>query len=357
MITKNALNPPITPDDDATKAASLVARGKKIRKTASTRKGGSSVFVAVPNDRLMRDIFRDVKELGSFTLFGYTKEGLGSFDLDIEISDLVLWGKKGLYLAELKEEDTVFYSVGDGYYFSFKMTGFQETDFEVWSERNYRTEYAGYSGNIAQILVKVKKEERSRVYGEPVAAPRMSLKSILAGKEAAKYTMCHLKYEPLHSQDFLERSKKREVKEKIRQVIEVEAPITEWLLIDRVLNSYDVRKAGSNIRPMMQSILKEMNLNTTDENGNKVYWKSSQDPDQYKEFRVPSDIENRRSIDNIPFIEVVNAVRFEETKFGRQRKTEDVIKDTAELFGFSRIGKTIREVLEEAIKHYRKHKK
>ena len=59
------------------------------------------------------------------------------------------------------------------------------------------------------------------------------------------------------------------------------------------------------------------------------------DSSQHIDQRMPSRIE---SIDNIPFIEIVNAVRFEEEKFERQRKAENATRDTAALFDVSHIG-------------------
>ena len=82
------------------------------------------------------------------------------------------------------------------------------------------------------------------------------------------YAISDLPFTSVSSDELLSGELNAEIEKRIKAVIRDEAPIHEWLLIKRVINSFDLYKAGSRIKTHMDAILKEMKLNAlTDKSG------------------------------------------------------------------------------------------
>lgn len=173
----------------------------------------------------------------------------------------------------------------------------------------------------------------------------------MAAVKESIYTVTDLPFTSCGLQTFLEGSMDDEIRHRIRSVIKKEAPITEWLLIKRVINNFDIWKAGSNVRTLMVSILSDMGLRTTIENDTVVFWRRTQDPKTYNEYRLfGKDDLSCRDVTNVPVPEITNAMAAVLKKNGSM-EYEELSRATAELLGYSRMGSNVKEAMRQAAEY------
>lgn len=163
------------------------------------------------------------------------------------------------------------------------------------------------------------------------------------------YEVTDLPLTHVDSNSFLKDRNENEIKKRIEEIIEQEAPITEWLLIKRLINSFGILKAGTHIRKKMFDILDGMELNKSEEYDKTIYWKQTQRPTRYKRFRLPgSDEESARDVTNIPIIEISNAVYKVLVDEG-SLKYDDLARLTALKLRYTRMGSNVKQSIKRAI--------
>ncbi len=170
------------------------------------------------------------------------------------------------------------------------------------------------------------------------------------------YEAADLPVTKIDSQNFTELVSIPEVKQRVKAVIATEAPITEWLLIKRVINSFQVYKSGSKIRPFMTEILKNMKLKVTEDETGSVYWSAKTNPKNYNRVRVFGSYEETcRDVTQVPTVEIANALLY---VLRNQVMEEDVlIRTAAQLLGYSRMGTNVREGMQRGLRLALKEKK
>ena len=143
---------------------------------------------------------------------------------------------------------------------------------------------------------------------------------------------------------------KTEVIGKVLRTLETEAPISETLLMRRVVQSYGISRSGSRIQLFMRGIFRSMGMRTTMQNGDIFYWSAQQDPATYRDFRANgSTDDSKRDAKEIPVQEAANAVcRALEDLVSAPE--EDLIRAAANLMGISRLGSTVSNLFGDAIK-------
>ena len=83
-----------------------------------------------------------------------------------------------------------------------------------------------------------------------------------------------------------------------------------------------------------------MNLNSTIQGEERFFWKPTQNPHAYTEFRANGEGDNKRDAKEIPVQEAANAVsRALEEQFSLPQ--EDLIRAAANLMGINRIGSAV----------------
>ena len=152
------------------------------------------------------------------------------------------------------------------------------------------------------------------------------------------YTVCNLpnqihppQFDLLSSVSF-----KGTVTSNLVSILEKEAPISKELLCHRILDSWSVSRLGSRIETYFNTLFKQMNLKYTD-GDRRFYWSENQTPESYIQYRVSELESQRRDASDISPEEVSNAVReILENMIGLNKA--DLIKESAKIFGFNRIG-------------------
>jgi hypothetical protein len=90
----------------------------------------------------------------------------------------------------------------------------------------------------------------------------------------------------------------------------------------------------------MSRINKSMNMNFTQQGGDRFFWQPTQNPHTYTEFRANGEGDSKRDAKEIPVQEAANAVcRALEDHFSLPQ--EDLIRAAANLMGISRIGTAV----------------
>ena len=155
------------------------------------------------------------------------------------------------------------------------------------------------------------------------------------------YEAADLPYSAVSSEEFLSGNLTKEIRKRIRDVIACEAPVCEWLLIKRVINSFGIYKAGSQIRPEMEAVLAGMKLNIQNDDTGRVYWHMGENPKKYAEYRIGGKYDiTCRDVQYIPDAEIANAM-ISVLQEGSMEYA-DLAKKTALLLGYTRMGTNVR---------------
>lgn len=165
------------------------------------------------------------------------------------------------------------------------------------------------------------------------------------------YQVADLPFTAVSSRDFVKEPPAEEIRKRIRQVIRKEAPITEWLLIKRVINSFDIWKAGSSVQAYMKDILDSMDLPRTAEHTGPVYWKKQDDAVSYADYRVfGKDDLACRDVMQVPTAEMANAMAAV-LAAKEPLAYKQLVRETAALMGYTRMGTNVRSCMDYAVQY------
>lgn len=170
-------------------------------------------------------------------------------------------------------------------------------------------------------------------------------------KEDEKYLVCNLPYNSLIvSDEFFDSRYTNKILEQINNVIEMEAPISQTLLSRRILNAWGITRLGVRLNSHLLSQYKRLNLKQTRQNGSVFYWRQDQEPENYDKFRVPGDDSDKRNADDLPKEEIVAGIR--EILYNQiSLPEEDLVRETARLFGYARIGGNVEQAMKLGIEY------
>ncbi len=149
-------------------------------------------------------------------------------------------------------------------------------------------------------------------------------------------------------ESFYEPMSSRQIANCIKDIIEREAPISKNLLYRKVLSAWMITRLGNKVELVLDNAIKSLQIKTTISYGTVFYWRDDQNPEEYKEYRFAQNENEKRSMDDICAQEVSNAIRAViESQISLLRT--DMIRETAKLFGFTRLGSIISESVERGI--------
>lgn len=152
-----------------------------------------------------------------------------------------------------------------------------------------------------------------------------------------------------NAEDFFLYSYRETIKSQINEVLTVEAPISKNLLTKRVLLGWSIGRIGSRISVHFELIFMELNLRQTNDNGNIVFWRKDQQPESYDIYRLAPNENLKRDADDLPSHEIANGIR-EILKNQISLTKKDLVKETARLFGYARIGTNVEIAMTAGIK-------
>lgn len=188
-----------------------------------------------------------------------------------------------------------------------------------------------------------------------VRAEGVQLKGLVASAPAVRqpipvYQAAVLSCAQISANDFVACGgrQRREILNRIQEVLRVESPVSESLLTRRVIQSYSIARSGKRIQQFMAQLYASLGMRETTQAGERFFWSEGQDPLTYRSLRTNGEGDARRSAKEIPVQEAANAVcRALEEQFSLPQ--EDLIRAAANLMGFTRMGGAVRSLFEEAI--------
>lgn len=134
----------------------------------------------------------------------------------------------------------------------------------------------------------------------------------------------------------------------IQEVIEVEAPIHFQELLNRVSAYWGISRQIGSIKKRLRTVLQHPLLTEEVEGRGEYYWKKDCDPETYKDVRNFRSDGSLRKFSMICSEEVVAAGRLVlERSISLSRS--QLIKDTAKILGYSRVGQKSKVRVEAAI--------
>ncbi len=178
-------------------------------------------------------------------------------------------------------------------------------------------------------------------------APQVTTEKVVLRKE---YVQVEL---PLlgDSEDFYEPKTKLQIMKAMEKTLQAEAPIEYDLMKKRVLLCWGMMRNTPKSDAIFEAILREVPVTQTNTAGNTFLWLSHMDPCTYACYRVQEEgALEKRTISQIPGEEAVNAVK-EILDKNVSLSRDDLIKETAKVFGYNRVTASIDQMLGVAISY------
>lgn len=135
------------------------------------------------------------------------------------------------------------------------------------------------------------------------------------------------------------------IREELLDVVNVEGPVLADRLARVVGNRFGLSRVREARRDQILALAPRGRRRKA-KNGDTVYWPETIDPGSYAEFRVPGA---RRDVDEIPYQELRNAM-LDVVRRAHGLRREDLLRETARLFGVTRLGARIRDRLDGVLK-------
>lgn len=131
----------------------------------------------------------------------------------------------------------------------------------------------------------------------------------------------------------------------LRIILQEEAPISEELLMRRVLASFGITRVVSKTKNRVVALLTDMQIRTTLEDGKVFYWNSG----RFYGFRVSGSGENRRDAADVPECELEAAVTHA-LAAGQPLDEETLILRTAQALGYQTVHESVRRAVLRGMK-------
>ena len=164
-----------------------------------------------------------------------------------------------------------------------------------------------------------------------------------------EYKSCKLEKSSLNNSDeFFDPYVKPKIIRQIQKVMEIEAPISHALLSRRILNSWGISRLGARLNEYLSTLYSQLQFKCTTQNDVVFYWLNIQEPGSYDIFRIPGEDDQKRNAEDIAKEEIANGIK-EVLNNQISLPQEDLIKEAARIFGFTRIGGNVEQVMQSGI--------
>ncbi|WP_345952877.1 DUF3320 domain-containing protein [Mucilaginibacter sp. PAMB04168] len=186
----------------------------------------------------------------------------------------------------------------------------------------------------------------NRTYQPPVQREWASEPPVTAG---VAYEICPIEIVLTSSnEDILLPQNRGKLKTQIFNVLEIEAPISKSLLSKRVLAAWGITRMGTRIAAHLDLLFEQLGMTPIPCTYNAFFWKKDQNPADYKQYRVAVNEAQKRDAGDLPPQEVANGVKLIlQNQISLNR--EDLVRETAKLFGYARIGSNVENVMNAGI--------
>lgn len=145
-----------------------------------------------------------------------------------------------------------------------------------------------------------------------------------------------------NSETIFEFQNRNTIKQQLQSLVGTEAPISKSLLYKKVLQAWNISRAGARLDKHLEGIIKEMNVMVTTHH-QPFYWNNNTTLDYYRS----NDIE-KRNMEDIAPEEVIVALE-EVVRNNLSIEEDELLRYLARTFGFAKVGKQIDTLLRYTI--------
>ncbi|MHC9539373.1 MAG: DUF3320 domain-containing protein [Vulcanimicrobiota bacterium] len=155
---------------------------------------------------------------------------------------------------------------------------------------------------------------------------------------------------PFGNQDiFFRADQKRTLMTRLRDIVDYESPICRREASRRLIALWGISKLGTRIQNYIDEVIGLALRENLFIMQKEILWRKDHSPDSWSGFRVPHpDALARREMEDIPPMEIANAA-FHILQQCIALPSDDLIRQAAKLFGFSRMGTRVSECGQKAI--------
>ena len=168
-----------------------------------------------------------------------------------------------------------------------------------------------------------------------------------------EYVPAEMEITPISTAEFVKKESLALITERMRRILEAEAPIAYDRLIKKTLRSFDIGRSSPQTLEAAEKAFKKAGAKVNKQAGVKFLWNPGQEPEHYPMYRSEIHCEDRRSPEEICQQELKNAVCLTLQEKGPMNK-EMLVKETIRTMGYARSGTALTAAVERGIKFGRK---
>ena len=204
---------------------------------------------------------------------------------------------------------------------------------------------------VETVIPQETSDERKKEQFAEIKLQGITQHVIEANQKYAEYKVCSLPLSSLKSSDDLfESHRQQKIFNQIYLVMNAEAPISQTLLSKRILAAWGITRLGVRLNDFLGSQYTYLGLKHTVQNGVLFYWLQEQNPELYKTFRIPVNESQKRNAEDLPKEEIAAGL-IEILTNQISLPEDDLIKETARLFGYARIGTNVEQSMKLGIEY------
>src|SRR5690606_1685770 len=137
------------------------------------------------------------------------------------------------------------------------------------------------------------------------------------------------------------------IEEQIKEVVDTEAPISRGLLYKRILQAWNISRAGARLDFYLDSIINDMGLRYADHH-QRFYVSTDAGLTSLKMNHYRANDVVKRDMQDIAPEELVMAI-IEAVHHNLSIEEEELLRYVARVFGFTKVGRQINELLSYAL--------
>jgi very-short-patch-repair endonuclease len=160
---------------------------------------------------------------------------------------------------------------------------------------------------------------------------------------------------PTFSGEIHDRANARKVRDLVMAVVATEAPVLFDTLCSRVASAWGLQRAGSRIREVIRKAVKQSGLPVRRAGKRDFVWTKELTRNPCKGFRIPGEGDPKsRTAEEIAPEEIANAA-VQVLTLNISMGKDDLARETAKVFGITRLGSKVRPFIDEGIELLIKH--
>jgi hypothetical protein len=151
-------------------------------------------------------------------------------------------------------------------------------------------------------------------------------------------------------EEFYESREDDTIRNRLEDIVKLEQPVLLDVAARRVGNVWGLEKVTKRLRERVRKLIRIDTIRVEQRGDESILWARETDPGAFLEFRVAGDDpDSERSLKEIPLIEIANAV-LHVLDAQASLPEDDLIRETAKVFGVNRAGRIVRERVADSLK-------